>query len=186
MSRRDPGADGPVELGNVVRDVLVVLAAFVVAAIVVGVAWPMVVDPVVVERTEDGLLTDEVALGDRFDAVGWYALLSGGAGLLLGAILVSIRRAHEVMTLLAVLVGACAASWLAAGIGTWLGPDDPNQVLADAEIGATAPERVVLTAEVAYLVWPISAVIGSAVVLWSQPGRRDERDDQDDRDDGRT
>ena len=159
------------------KDVLVVLASFVVAALLAGALWPQLVDPVVVERAENGILTGEVALGDRFDTVGWYSLLAGACGLLLGAVLVARRHAHEVITLLAVLVGACLAAWLSARIGTWVGPDDPNQVLADAEVGATAEDRVVLTADVAYLVWPISAMIGSVVVLWSRPGRRTEDDD---------
>jgi hypothetical protein len=162
---------------RVVADVAVVLVAFVVAAVVVGVLWPMVVDPVVVERAEQGVLTGEVALGDRFDAVGWYSLLGGACGLLLGVLLVARRRTHEVVTLLAVLAGACLAAWLSARVGTWLGPDDPSQVLADAEVGATAEDQVVLTAEVAYLVWPISAMVGAVVVLWSQSGRRDDRGD---------
>lgn len=151
-------------------DVLVVLGAFAVAAVVVGVVWPQLVDPVVVEVTEMGLLTDEVALGDRFDVVGWYSLLSGGFSLVLGALLVAVRRSHEVVTVLAVLVGACLAALLAARIGTWLGPDAPARVLADAEVGATAEDRIVLTAEVAYLAWPISALAGALVVLWSGPG----------------
>ena len=156
-------------------DVLVVLAAFAIAAVVVGLVWPQLVDPVVVERTEEGLLTDEVALGDRFDVVGWYALLSGGVGLLLGAVLAATRRGHEVVTLLAIVAGACLASWLSAQVGAWVGPDDPTEVLVDADIGATAEDRIRLTSDAAYLVWPISALIGSAVVLWSRPGR-DETD----------
>jgi hypothetical protein len=157
---------------RVVKDVVVVLVAFVVAAAVAGALWPELVDPVIVERAEQGILTDEVALGDRFDTIGWYTLLGGGFGLLLGVVLVALRRGPEVITLLAVLVGACLAAWLSARIGSWLGPDDPNQVLQDATVGATAEDRVVLTADVAYLVWPISALVGSVVVLWSRPGSR--------------
>jgi hypothetical protein len=157
---------------RLVRDVAVALVAFLVAGVLVGVLWPQLVDPVVVERAELGMLTDEVALGDRFDAVGWYSLLGGGFALLLGIALLARRQINEVVTVLAVLAGACLAAWLSAQLGTALGPEDPDKVLAGAEIGATAEERVVLTADVAYLVWPISAMIGAVVVLWSRPGRR--------------
>jgi hypothetical protein len=136
------------------------------------------VDPVVVERTDAGLLTDEVALGDRFDVVGWYALLAGGVGLLLGVVLSATRRGHEVATLLTVVAGACLASWLSAQVGAWVGPADPTEVLANAENGATAEDRIRLTVDAAYLVWPISALIGSMVVLWSRPGQRETAADE--------
>ena len=157
----------------VLKDVLVALAAFVVAAVVVGALWPQLVDPVVVEVTELGLLTDEVALGERFDTVGWYSLLGAGSGLLLGAILTARGRAHEVATLLAVLAGACLAAWLSARVGTWLGPGDAEQALAGAEPGSTAEERITLTTDAAYLTWPIAALLGSTLVLWSRPGGRE-------------
>lgn len=159
-------------MNGVLKDVAVVLVAFLVAAVAVGLLWPQLVDPVVVERAERGLLTGELELADRFDITGWYALLAAGAGLLLGAVLVARHQTHEVITVLAVLVGACLAAYVSAWVGSWVGPDDPNTVLADAELGATAEERVVLSAGVAYLVWPISALVGCVVVLWSRPGRR--------------
>lgn len=169
---------------RLVRDVAIALVAFLVAAVLVGVLWPQLVDPVVVERTDLGLLTDEVALGDRFDAVGWYSLLGGGFGLLLGVGLLARRQAHEVVAVLAVLAGAFLAAWLSAQLGTALGPEDPDKVLAGGEVGATAEEQVVLTADVAYLVWPISAMIGAVVVLWSRPGRRPEEQPQELRSEG--
>ena len=155
--------------GRALRDVAVVLLAFLAGAVLVGLLWPQLVDPVVVTRAEDGLLTGEVALGDRFDTVGWYSLLSGGCALVLAVLLSLWRRGHEVVTLLAVLAGSCVAAWLSAQVGTWVGPDDPAQVLRDAEVGATAPDRVALAADVAYLVWPIAALVGSVVVLFSRP-----------------
>jgi hypothetical protein len=167
----EPGR-GRTEGRRVLKDVAIVLLAFLLAAVVVGVLWPHLVDPVQVVRDKAGLLTDETALGQRFDTVGWYSLLAGGFGLVLGAALTAWRRTDEVVTLVAVVAGACLAAWLSAKIGTWLGPADPKQVLAAAKIGATAPDRVVLGAEVAYLVWPISALIGAGAVLWSRPGRR--------------
>lgn len=159
---------------RLVRDVAAALVAFLVAAVLVGVLWPQLVDPVVVEVADLGLLTDEVALGDRFDVVGWYSLLGGGFGLVLGVGLLARRQGHEVVTVLAVLAGAFLAAWLSAQLGTMLGPEDPDTVLAGAEVGATAEDRVVLTADVAYLVWPISSMVGAVVVLWSRPGRRPE------------
>jgi hypothetical protein len=163
MSRPGTGRRG------VLVDAVVVLAAFVLAAVAVGAVWPHLVDQVMVTRTKAGLLTDEVALADRFDVVAWYTLLSGGASLVLGAVLVLRRRTDEVVTVLVVVAAACLAAWLSARLGTWWGPDDPKQVLAHAEVGATAPDRVVLDADAAYLVWPVAALVGAVVVLWSRP-----------------
>lgn len=157
---------------RVVKDVLVVLAAFVVGALLAGALWPQLVDPVTVEVTELGLLTDEVALGERFDTVGWYSLLGSGFGLLLGAVLTARGRGHEVATLLAVVAGAGLAAWLSARVGSWLGPGDPERVLAGAAPGTTAEEQISLTTEAAYLTWPIAALLGAALVLWSRPGRQ--------------
>jgi hypothetical protein len=33
-------------------------------------------------------------------------------------------------------------------------------------VGATAPDRVTVSAHAAYLVWPIAAVLGAVLVLW--------------------
>lgn len=159
-----------------VGDVVAVLVAFLVAAAIAGALWPQVVDPVVVERSDMGLLTGEVELADRFDSVGWYSLLGGGLGLLLGAVLMARRQGDELVTLLSVLVGSCLAAWLSARLGTWWGPGDPNEVLADAAVGATAEAQVVLGADVAYLTWPISALVGCLLVLFGRPDQAVARD----------
>lgn len=152
-------------------DVVVVLAWFLLGAVAVGALWPQLVDPVVVEVTEAGVVTGEVALGDRFDTVGWYVLLAVATGILLGAVLVARRRAQEVVTVVAVLVGACVAAWLSARVGTWLGPEDARQALRGAEVGTTAEEPIVLPTDAAYLAWPIAAMMGAVAVLWSRSGR---------------
>lgn len=170
--------------GSRIKDVLVVLAAFVVAGLLAGALWPQLVDPVVVEVTEVGLLTDEVALGQRFDTVGWYSLLGGGFGLFVGALLTARSRAHEVATLLAVLVGAGLAAWLSARVGTALGPEDAARVLTGAAVGTTAEEQIELPTKAAYLSWPIAAMVGAAAVLWSRLGRSDTHE-SDESDDGR-
>jgi MFS family permease len=160
------------------KQVAIVLLAFLVAALVVGIIWPHLVDPVEVVRDEAGLVTNELGLTDRFDNVGWYSLLAGAAGLLLGAVLTARSKADEVLTLVAILVGACLAAWLSARIGTWVGPDDPAKVLADAKLGDTAPDRVVLTADAAYLVWPVAALVGAVGVLLARLFVQEERDDK--------
>lgn len=155
---------------QVVRDAVVVLGAFAVVATVAGLLWPHLVTPVQLTRNDFGVATDEVALSERFDNDGWYAVLAGGCGLVLGAVMSYWRRAHEVVTLLLSLAGAFLAAWLMAAVGTWAGPEDPAVVLENAEVGASATGMVTVSADAAYLVWPIATLVGALLVLWSQPG----------------
>ena len=161
----------PADRDAVVRDVLVVLAAFLAAGVAVGLVWARVVEPVTVTRSELGLQTGEVALASRFDHDAWYSLLGGGAALLLGVGLTLWRRAHETATLVAVVLGALLAAWVSSAVGTATGPEAAEVVLADAEMGATAPDQVVVTADAAYLAWPLAAVLGAVLVLWAPAGR---------------
>lgn len=170
-STPDAPVSPPVDRDAVVRDVVVVLASFLLAGVAVGLIWPQLVEPVTVTRSDLGLQTGEVALAHRFDQDAWYSLLGGAAALLLGAVLTRWRRAHETATLVAVLLGAVLAAWLSSVIGTATGPEAAETTLADAELGATAPDQVLVTADAAYLAWPLAAVLGAVVVLWA-PSRR--------------
>jgi hypothetical protein len=147
-------------------DAIVVLGGFLLAGVIAGVVWPHLGHPVVVTRTSAGVVTGELDLSHRIDHDGWYCVLAAVGGLLLGAVMTVWRRSHEVVTVLLVTSGAFLAAWLTAVIGTALGPDDPQKALAHAAVGATAPERVTVSAHAAYLVWPITAVVGALVVLW--------------------
>jgi hypothetical protein len=164
-------ASSPVDRDAVVRDVLVVLAAFLAASVAVGLIWARVVEPVTVTRSETGLQTGEVALTRRFDHDAWYSLLGGGTALLLGVGLTLWRRAHETATVVAVVLGALLAAWVSSVVGTATGPEAAEVVLADAEIGTTAPDQVVVTADAAHLAWPLAAVLGAVLVLWAPAGR---------------
>lgn len=155
----------------VVIDVLVILGVFAVAGLVVGIVWPHIVEPVRVTRTSLGLLTGEPALAKRFDTDGWFIVLGGGVGLVLGALMTWWRRADEVVTVVAVAVGAALAAAVAAWVGHQLGPDDPATVLRHAKVGATALDVVTVHTKAAYFVWPVMALVGALVVLWSRPAR---------------
>jgi MFS superfamily sulfate permease-like transporter len=152
--------------GSLLLDATVVLGGFLLAAVAVCLVWPQLVDPVTVTRTEVGTVVGEAELGQRFDKDAWYVVLAAVAGLVLGIALTAWRRSHEVATVLLVAAAACLAAWISAVVGTWAGPEDPERLLARAEVGTTAPEQVRVDAPAAYLVWPIAAVTGALVVLW--------------------
>jgi hypothetical protein len=163
----EPPADLPVTRDAVVRDVVVVLVTFLVAGVAVGVLWPQLVEPVMVTRTDVGLSTGEVPLTRRFEHDAWYSLLGGGAALFLGVLLTLWRRAHETVTLVAVVLAALLAAAVSSFVGTAVGPEPADVVLAEAEVGATAPDELTVTADAAYLAWPLGAVVGAVVVLWA-------------------
>lgn len=152
-------------------DVAVILGLFLLAGVLAGILWPHLVDPVLVQRNKAGISTGEVALSNRFSNDGWYSVLGGVGGLLLGAVAVAWRGTHEVVTLLVVTAGAMLAALVSAWLGHRLGPEDPNLALADAAVGATAPDVVRVTANVVYLTWPIAAVVGALLVLWGSRSR---------------
>jgi len=153
------------------RDAVAVIGLFLLAAVVAGLVWPHLVTPVQVTRNEFGVSTSEVALSERFDNDGWYAVIAAVLGLALGAVASYWRRTNEIVTLLLSVAGAFLAAWVMAEVGTWVGPADPATVLADAEVGATATAMVAVTADAAYYVWPIATLVGALVVLWSPPGQ---------------
>ena len=164
MSR--PGS--PVARGWLLDAVLVVVA-FGLVAVLAGLLWPRLVDPVVVTRTAEGTATGEVGLAERFDNDGWYVVLGACLGVVLGLALTAWqlhRRRPEATALAAVVLGAALAAWLMARVGTAVGPPDPAAVLAGADVGATAVDQVRVAAEAAYLVWPTAAVLGALLVLW--------------------
>lgn len=159
-------------------DAVLVIVAFGLVAVLAGLIWPRLVDPVVVTRTEAGTATGEVAIAERFDNDGWYAVLAGGLGLVLGVALTAWqlhRRRDEVSALTAVVLGAALAAWLMSRVGTAVGPPDPATVLAEADVGATALDQVRVTARAAYLVWPIAAVLGALLVFWRPADSRPRR-----------
>lgn len=171
--------DGRPRLRALLVDAGVILGAFLLTGLVAGILWPHLVHPVTVMRTNAGIVTDELALSYRIGNDGWYSVLAAVGGLVLGIVLVAWRRTHEVVTVLLVTSGAFLAAWVCAAVGTALGPEDPQKALAHAAVGATAPDRVTVSAHAAYLVWPIAAVIGALVVLWRPFAPRSRSDDGD-------
>lgn len=164
-----PPARPPVRV--VLVDVLVIVGVFAVAGVLAGVVWPHLVAPVTVTRTDFGLLTGETALSNRFATDGSFTVLGAGIGLVLGGLLTWWRHTDEVVTVIAVAVGAALASLIAASLGHQLGPEDPTSVLRHAKVGATALEVVKVTTKGAYFVWPVMALVGALVVLWGRPTR---------------
>jgi hypothetical protein len=151
-----------------VTDAVVVVGVLLLLAVVAGLLWPQLVEPVRYVRTRQGIVSDEVALARQFDDDGWYVVLAAVGGALAGGVLTWWRSRDPVATVLLLLVGAVAAAWVMAQVGTAVGPPSPETVLADADVGAAAAAQVQVHALAAYFVWPIAVLFGAVVVLWSR------------------
>ena len=64
---RAPSPAGP-EARGLARDAAVVVGTLLALAVVAGLLWPQLVDPVEFVRTQEGVVTDEVALAHRSHA----------------------------------------------------------------------------------------------------------------------
>ncbi|MGZ4437080.1 MAG: hypothetical protein ACXVW6_05545 [Nocardioidaceae bacterium] len=155
--------------GSVLADVAVVLGIFVLLGVACGVLWWLLVDPATFTKVARGGEMGDVQLGRRFGADAWYVVLGSVAGLPAGAALTWWRSRDYLLTSGLVAVGSVLAAALSAVVGRVLGPGDPNVALATAARGTQVPVPLEVTAHVAYLVWPIAALAGALLVLWSKP-----------------
>ena len=158
--------------GRVVRDGAVVVLVQLVVACVIGLLVPQVADLPQATRTADGVVSSEAEIVKQFNDDGWLIVLGGMAGLVLGLVLQLWRRTHEAVTLLAIVVSSLVGAVLAGRIAEATGPDDPVTVLADAATGATASMQVAIDSEVAFVVWPLTAVLGALTALLAPTSSR--------------
>lgn len=164
-TRTDPPRAG----SGVLRDVAVVLVAYLALGVVCGLVWWLLVDPATFTKLRSGATMDEVELARRFDADGWYTVLAAVGGLFSGALLTWWRSRDFLLTTVLVALGSGVAAAVSAWIGHLLGPQDPRVALASAHVGARIPVALEVHGWAIYLVWPIAALIGALLILWSPP-----------------
>ncbi|MGA9747880.1 MAG: hypothetical protein WBQ50_10545 [Nocardioides sp.] len=166
----EPEAGQPRRRTGAIDDLVAVLGSYVVLGVVAGVAWWALYDPAVYTLGQGGGLgMGEVELGKRFNGDAWYAVIAAVAGLLSGTALTWWRDRDPLLTAGLVLLGAVVAAGMMATLGGWIGPADPQSVAASAQVGDAVPESLRVDAFVCYLVWPVTALLGSLIVLWSPP-----------------
>ncbi|QNN53075.1 hypothetical protein [Nocardioides mesophilus] len=152
------------------RDLVAVLGTSLLLGVVAAVLWWLLVDPAEFTRTAaGGLGMGEVELGKRFNDDGWFVVISGVLGLLSGAGFTWWRSRDPLLTSVLVVLGAALGVATMALLGRWLGPSAPASVADAAATGASLPVPLEVTGAVCYLVWPITALLGALLVLWS-PG----------------
>ncbi|MGH3367160.1 MAG: hypothetical protein ACRDOY_08155 [Nocardioidaceae bacterium] len=151
------------------RDAVVVLGCYVLLGAVCGVIWWLLVEPAMFTKVARGSSMEELELGKRFNAVGWYSVIAAVAGLAAGVVVTGWRSRDFLLTTCLIFGGSGLAGALMALTGYVLGPGEPDVALATAAVGDQAPIQLEVTARAAYLVWPAATLIGALVVLWSPP-----------------
>jgi len=152
-------------------DVVVVLGSYLGLGVLAAVLWWLLVEPALFTAAPGGGLNmSEVQLTRRFSADGWYAVIAAVLGVASGAILTWWRSRDHLLTVGLLVVGAVLAAGVMALLGGLLGPIDPHTL--SAEPGTVLPAALEVTVPACYLVWPIAALVGALVVLWSPPPDR--------------
>lgn len=165
------------------RALLVLVAAAAVGALA-GVVWEWVWTPPSGIAYQGRWVLDENGLPSEFSGTGWYVVVAAAAGLLLGTGTALATREDEVVTLLAVAIGAVLAGWLMFHVGHRLGPPDPRALASGADDltaivgdlrvgGAGVHPRPYALDSPAFAAFPAGALLAfAALVLGLAPGRR--------------
>jgi hypothetical protein len=172
LTREQPVAAPGLLRHPLVRDVAVVLAWFVVAAVIGALLWWQLTPLAEYTRTAANAEMGEDQLGKQVDADGWYFVVAAVGGLVSGVALLLLRRRDPVAMVVLVALGALLASWLMLRLGLWLGPADPKDVLPHVPVGHKVPLRLTTSASGVHFAWPVGALLGAAVVLWGSDERR--------------
>lgn len=164
--------EGTREEGGAGRDLGAVAGLFAVLGVLGGVLWWLLADPAAYTVTGDGaLVMPDAELVRSFDADGWYAVVAALLGVAGGASAAWWRSRDMLLTACLVPAAAAVAAGMMALLGRLLGPTDPASVARTATAGDLLPTVLEVTGTAGYLVWPIAALAGVLLVLWSPPAR---------------
>jgi len=151
----------------VLNDAVAVLGSYLLLGLIGGLLWWLLVDPATFTKVSDGGSMDELDLGKRFNGDGWYAVVAAVTGLVSGVLITWWRTRDFMLTTVLLVAGAGVAAAVMAMTGHLLGPGDTTAALAVAREGVKVPAPLEVTAKASYLVWPISVLFGSLIVLWT-------------------
>jgi hypothetical protein len=141
----------------------------VVAGLVGGWAWAALADPPKALITRRGaFLVSEVSYDHQVTVTLWFLVVGVVGGLVAGAVIGLIGRRHGPVAVVAAVLMSAVATGLAAWSGiNAFGPDGP-QPHASA-VGDLVPTALSISSDVAYLGWPVGAVLGVLIVTAALP-----------------
>ena len=169
-------------LRSAVRDLAVVVVAFLVAGALSGVLWKSLwhAPPGVAYHHRWYLQTE--GLPRDFSGTGLFVVVSLAVGLVVAAVLALVVERDELVTGAGVLVGSALASWTMYVVGHRLGPPDPHALAAHAQDLDPIPSDLVIAGHgwtvhalgvhwhllpaSPFLAFPLGAVIGLSLVYF--------------------
>ena len=160
------------------RAVAEIAVVSVLTGVLAGVAWWLLAPDVTVEVVDNGVALTVEQGRELFGRESDLAWISAAAGTILAAVFMARHRRLPVTTLLTLVVGGAAGSFVALGVGRLLGPDAVDAQAADAAVGAHLSMPLAIEASAVFLAWPLAATIVVAVIAvfrddhatWQLPG----------------
>ena len=143
----------------------IALVICTVGGALAGVVWQWLWTPSTGVVVDHKWLLGLTGLQSEFTATGLYVLVASVAGLLVGSLCGLFLDRAELVTLVAVLVGAALAGWVMVQVGQALGPPDPRELAETARNGTRLPSDLRIVGTSPYVAFPAGATLGLAVVL---------------------
>lgn len=155
---------------TLLRQVIVILATFVVAGVVCGFVWYWLWTP----APQGTVFQHQVFFEPdaEFRGTGLYMLVAGVGGLVLGLLFGWLFESDEVATLAAVAAGGLFAGLVMALVGHLLGPESAAEVARKTEDFERIDGDLHAGPLAAFVAFPGAAVLGNAVVLITFTRRR--------------
>ena len=168
-------------LHAVVRPIAVV-AAFALSGAVSGVLWEWLWEPPTGLVVSGRWVLEPAGPDLAFSATGWYVVIAVTVGVVLSAAIGWVFPGRELVTLVAVVVGAFVAGWLMFRVGHALGPPDPRvlaageadlvRLPADLRVAGAGTRPSLLRPESsAFAAFPAGATLGLMAVFLMGRGR---------------
>jgi hypothetical protein len=154
--------------------VLVAVGGVLALSVVAGVLWARLANPADWQVTSQGTILDEAAARGRFGVIVVFVVIGVAVSLLWGLVAGFLLRQLGWVLVPMFAALALAGALLAWRVGIVLGPPDPGTVRGMA-VGAKIPQQLAVDAVAPFLLWPIFALVGLFVAVWSTGDGRDQR-----------
>lgn len=155
---------------------LVIIVAFAVLGVAGGWLWNHLYDaPRGIAYQGKWLGLDEQDYRGQFSGTALYAIIAGIGALVLGTAAAYLLDRDELITLVAIVAGACLAAYVMTCVGESLGNPDPAPLAAVAKDRTSIPGDLRLARWTVGMVWPAAGVLGAAMVFFLTTKRRPRR-----------